>query len=145
MDGATCANLQSEYRFFRDPRSVGAGARFAVQVWDAVRTDFARRGFGVSRRYEQSARVRRRIRRRLVIRKLLLFLTVLFSAGYAVGQGACYPDGSATTVTSTLNNSQVRVISYAGIRVCTEPASGTPCTPLTTIRSEERRVGKECR
>jgi hypothetical protein len=68
-----------------------------------------------------------------VIRKLLFFLAVLFAANYAAAQGACYPDGAATTVTSTLNNSQVRVISFAGIRVCNEPASGTPCTPLTTI------------
>ena len=60
-------------------------------------------------------------------------LAVMFSSLYVYGQGACFPAGISQTTTSTLNNSTVRVLSFANIRVCTEPASGTPCTPLTNI------------
>lgn len=69
------------------------------------------------------------------MKKILALFVVLMAASYAAAQGACYPDGFAATTTSTLNNSTVRVISFANIRVCTEPASGTPCTPLTNIYS----------
>jgi hypothetical protein len=69
------------------------------------------------------------------MKKILALFAVLMAASYAAAQGACYPDGFAATTTSTLNNSTVRVISFANIRVCTEPASGTPCTPLTNTYS----------
>jgi len=66
-------------------------------------------------------------------KKALGFLAVLFSAVLAHGQGACFPAGISLTTTGTLLNSPTRVISYSQIRVCSEPASGTPCTPLQTI------------
>ena len=43
---------------------------------------------------------------------------------------------NALAPTGTLANSPVRMVTNATIRVCLEPASGTPCTPLATIYSD---------
>lgn len=66
----------------------------------------------------------------------VLLLAILFAAlsPFAVSQTT--PFGYTNNVfapTGTLNNSPVRIVSFGTIRVCTEPASGTPCTPLATI------------
>jgi len=65
------------------------------------------------------------------MKKLLLVLTLLLPA-VCLAQGAGYTN-TALTTTSASPNSTTRVVSYATVRVCTEPATGSPCSPLSTI------------
>jgi hypothetical protein len=61
-----------------------------------------------------------------------IFTFLLLAVGLAAAQGGAYV-GIALAPTGAVNNSAARIMSYATIRVCTEPASGSPCVPLQNI------------
>lgn len=69
------------------------------------------------------------------MRRLLLGLLILSLRLSMLGQSAGYTS-TALTTTSNAANAPARVISYASIRVCTEPATGSPCSPLASIYSD---------
>src|SRR5690348_18294548 len=88
-----------------------------------------------SHRNRNNALLRRRIlmkRNHAIAAAVLAILALFFSAPSARGQGSRH-DGIVL-------GPQGRPVAGATIAVCTQPATIT-----TTPRSEERRVGKECR
>jgi len=68
-------------------------------------------------------------------RKLLLLLALLFPCSVLAQTGIAYSDIALTPTAG--NNSTSRVMSFATIRVCTEPSSGSTCSPLAHIYSDE--------
>lgn len=70
---------------------------------------------------------------KLLLAALLLAVTAPIAS--AQTQPFAYYN-NALAPTGTLANSPVRMVTNATIRVCNEPASGTPCTPLATIYSD---------
>ena len=67
--------------------------------------------------------------------KWLVAVAVLCSAVGLFGQGVVYSNTALAPTTNT-NNSPARFESFATVRVCTEPASGSTCSPIANIYSD---------